>query len=148
MMAQASGHFLGYSMANLFPWSLWGKVRAISMATLSNGTLNYWCKRHRTLVCIPHIFSSLQPLVLLSDLAQVLLTPRRSTDGLPWSSASTSLTLLRGRTICAILDRPSADTQWRFITSSLTAWDFVLTCNSCTWGWGRQYRPIPNIVQT
>jgi hypothetical protein len=57
-------------------------------------------------------------------LPRVLLTPKWPPYGPLCSSVSISFTVLRGRTIWVIFDRPSADSQWRSTVPSLMVRDF------------------------
>jgi hypothetical protein len=110
-----------------------GKGPAMSLAILSNGALTYWCIRTRLVVlgpritvlvshCWHHLSTSLfecSQYYHRLTLPRVFLTPRCPPDGSPWSSVSTSLTLLRGRTVFAVFVLPSADSQWGFSTPPL-----------------------------
>jgi hypothetical protein len=50
-----------------------------------------------------------------------------------WSSTSTYFTLLQDRTIWAVLDCPSVDSQLHSSTPSLTTREFTKPSNSCRW---------------
>jgi hypothetical protein len=123
-----------------FPWPLWGKDPATSVAILSNGTPTlYWCIRPRLLVRGPRLAAQVSQRrnhstscvawsrkYICLTLYRVLLTPTFPPDGPPCSSTSTSFTLHWGRTIWSTLDRPSANYQWRSKIPSFTATGFHL----------------------
>jgi hypothetical protein len=74
-----------------------------------------------------------------------LLTPRCPPECPPWSSVSTSFTLLWGRTICADSALPSADSQWRSGTPSLGI--STVFSGFCVWGCGQRYISTQDVVQ-
>jgi hypothetical protein len=71
-----------------------------------------------------NIVSCQEPAVLLSDLIQGLTDTQVTSDDSPCSSICMSFTLLQGRTIWAILDHLSVDSQWCSSMPFLAARDF------------------------